>query len=169
MHPKITPFCESPWYMLSNYFGNNQVLRGNFVEIWHIQIQIYPQTSFEPKYCAFNLKRKVSFHGVWLVAPLYGKWLNFQNSGICNPNLQIFISPNLQFSYFTYFSSSFKLWISLYNNLAIRMFDFPNILTKSILIKLSKHHIHLSLVWHQLSFPSVYIIYTQPQTLWWLD
>ena len=44
--------------MLYNYFGKNQVLRSTFGEIWRIQIQMYPQSSFEPKYGAFNLKKK---------------------------------------------------------------------------------------------------------------
>ena len=34
---------------------------------------MYPQTSFEPKYCAFNLKGKVSAHGLGLVVQLSWK------------------------------------------------------------------------------------------------
>ena len=56
--------------MLSNYFGKKQELRGTFGEIWHIQIQIYPQTSIEPKYGAFYLKNKVSAHGLVLLVQL---------------------------------------------------------------------------------------------------
>ena len=62
--------CEAPRSMLSNYFGKKKVLRGTFGEIWRIQIQMYPQTSFEPKYGAFNLKNKVSAHGLGLIVQL---------------------------------------------------------------------------------------------------
>ena len=62
--------CEAPRSILSNYFGKKQVLRGTFREIWRIQIQIYPQTSLEPKYGAFNLKNEVSAHGLGLVVQL---------------------------------------------------------------------------------------------------
>ncbi len=58
--------CEAPISMLSNYFGKKQVLRGTFGEIWRIQIQMYPQNSFEPKYGAFYLKKKISVHGLVL-------------------------------------------------------------------------------------------------------
>ena len=34
--------------------GLLKILRGTFWEIRHIQIQIYPQTSIEPKYGAFT-------------------------------------------------------------------------------------------------------------------
>ena len=50
--------------MLSNYFGKIQVLRDKLGEVWRIQIQVYPQTSIEPKYGDFNLKNKVSAHGL---------------------------------------------------------------------------------------------------------
>ena len=56
--------------MLSNYFDKKQVLRGTFEEIWRIQIQIYPQTSIEPKYGAFYLTNKVSAHGLGLLVQL---------------------------------------------------------------------------------------------------
>ena len=56
--------------MLSNYFGKKQVLRGTFGEIWRIQIHMYPQTSSEPKYGAFNLKNKVSADRLGLVVQL---------------------------------------------------------------------------------------------------
>ena len=62
--------CEAPISMLSNYFGKKQVLRGTFLEIGSIQIQIYPQTSIEPKYGAFYLKTKVSAHGIVLLVQL---------------------------------------------------------------------------------------------------
>ena len=54
--------------MLSNYFGKKQVLRGTCGEIWHIQIQMYLQNSFELKYG--NLKNKVSAHELGLVVQL---------------------------------------------------------------------------------------------------
>ena len=41
-----------------------EVLIGTFGEIWRIQIRMYPQTYIEPKYGAFNLKNKVSAHGL---------------------------------------------------------------------------------------------------------
>ena len=66
----MTHLCEAPRYMLSNYFGKKQVLRGTFGEIWRIQIQTYPQTSIEPNYGAFNLKIEVSAHGLWLLVQL---------------------------------------------------------------------------------------------------
>ena len=52
----------------SNYFGKKQ--EHTFWEIWHIQIQMYHQTFFEPKYRAFNLKNKVSAHGLGLIVQL---------------------------------------------------------------------------------------------------
>ena len=60
-------FCEAPKSKLFNYFGKEQLLRDNFGEIWRIQIQMNLQTSFEQIYGAFNLKNKVSAHGLWLV------------------------------------------------------------------------------------------------------
>ena len=69
--------------MHSNYFGKKQVLIGIFGEIWRIQTQIYPQTSFEPKYGAFYLKNKVSalelvllFQLSWRVSPPYVRLLS---------------------------------------------------------------------------------------------
>ena len=53
LNPQITHWCEAPRSMLSNYFNKKQVFRGTFGEIWRIQIQIYPQTSIEPRYGAF--------------------------------------------------------------------------------------------------------------------
>ena len=70
MNAKITHCCEAPRSMLSNYFGKKQVLRGTFGEIWRIQIQIYPQTSIEPKYGAFYLTHEVSAHGLGLLVQL---------------------------------------------------------------------------------------------------
>ena len=54
--PQETQCCEAPRSMLTNYFGQKQVPRGTLGEIWRIPIQIYPQTSIDPKYGAFNLK-----------------------------------------------------------------------------------------------------------------
>ena len=62
--------CEAPRSILSNYFGKKQVLRGTFGEIWRIQIQIYPQTSIEPRYGAFYLTNEVSVHGLGLLVQL---------------------------------------------------------------------------------------------------
>jgi hypothetical protein len=56
--------------MLSNYFGKKQVLRGSFGDIWRIQIQIYPQTSIEPRYGALYLTNEVSEHGLGLLVQL---------------------------------------------------------------------------------------------------
>ena len=82
--------CIRKWYiavkyldpLLSNYFGKKQVVRGTFGASWRIQNQVYPQTSFEPKYGAFYLKNKISAHGLvllfrmsWRVAPPYSTWL----------------------------------------------------------------------------------------------
>ena len=47
-----------------------KILRGTFWEIRRIQIQIYPQTSIEPKYGAFYLKDEVSAHGLVLLVQL---------------------------------------------------------------------------------------------------
>ena len=68
----MTHCCEAPRTMLSNYFGEKYVLRlrGTVGDIWRIQIQMYPQTSIEPKYGAFNLKNKVSAHGLGLIIQL---------------------------------------------------------------------------------------------------
>ena len=62
--------CKAPRSKRSKYFGKKHILRGTFGEIFQIQIQMYPQTSFEPKYGAFNLKNKVSAHGLGLVVQL---------------------------------------------------------------------------------------------------
>ena len=67
LYPKNINFCEAPKSNLSNYFGKEQVLRDTFGDIWRIPIQMYPQTSFEPKYGAFNLKNQVSAHRLGLV------------------------------------------------------------------------------------------------------
>ena len=66
----MTHCSEAPRSMLSNYFGKIQALRGNFGEIWRIQIQIYPETSIKPKYGAFNLPNEVSAHGLGLLVQL---------------------------------------------------------------------------------------------------
>ena len=66
----MTHCREATRSMLSNYSGKIQVLRGNFGEIWRIQIQIYPQTSIEPKYGEFYLKNKVSAHELVLLVQL---------------------------------------------------------------------------------------------------
>ena len=47
-----------------------KVLRGTFGEIRRIQIQIYHQTSIEPKDGAFYFKDKVSEHGLVLLVQL---------------------------------------------------------------------------------------------------
>ena len=62
--------CEAPRSILSNYFDKKQVLRGTFGEIWRIQIQIYHQTTIEPKDGAFYLKDEVSVHGLVLLVQL---------------------------------------------------------------------------------------------------
>ena len=36
-------------------------------KIWRIQIQMLPQTSFEPIYGAFTLKNKIIAHGLGLI------------------------------------------------------------------------------------------------------
>ena len=60
--------------------GCKKVFQGSFWKIWHIQIQIHPQTYIEPKYGAFYLKSEVSAHGLvllvqlsWRVAPPWEK------------------------------------------------------------------------------------------------
>ena len=70
LNPQIKHCCEAPRSMLSNYFGKKQVLRGTFGEIWRKQIQIYPQTSTEPRYGAFYLANNVSAHGLGLPVQL---------------------------------------------------------------------------------------------------
>ena len=48
---------ETPKCMLSKYSGKKKLgLKGTFGEIWHIQIQLFPQTSFEAKFGSSNLK-----------------------------------------------------------------------------------------------------------------
>ena len=56
--------------MLSNFFGEIQVLKGTVGAIWRIQTQKYTKTSVEPKYCEFYLKNKVSAHELVLVFQL---------------------------------------------------------------------------------------------------
>ena len=58
--------CEAPISMLFNFFGKKQVHRGTFGAIWCIKTQMYPQNSFESKYGAFYLKKKISAHGLVL-------------------------------------------------------------------------------------------------------
>ena len=70
LNPQIPHCCEAPRSMLSNYFGKKQVLVGTFGGIWRIQVQIYPQTSIEPKYGSFYLKDEVSAHGLVLFVQL---------------------------------------------------------------------------------------------------
>ena len=70
MNPNKTHYCEAPRSMLSNYFGKKQVLRGTFGEIRCIQIQLYYQTSIQPKCGAFYLTNKVSAHGFVLLVQL---------------------------------------------------------------------------------------------------
>ena len=53
LNPKTTHYFEAPRSMLSNYFGKKQVRKGTFGEIWRIKVKIYPQTSIEPKHCAY--------------------------------------------------------------------------------------------------------------------
>ena len=53
---------EAPKFMLSKYFGKKKLLRGTFGEILLIQIQLFPQTSFEAKLGSFNFKNEVSAH-----------------------------------------------------------------------------------------------------------
>ena len=62
--------CEAPRSMLSNYFSKNQVLRGTFGEMWHIQIKIYLKIYVELKYGASYLKNEVSAHRLGLVVQL---------------------------------------------------------------------------------------------------
>ena len=59
LHPKIIHCQEAPKFMLYNYFAKKKVLSGTFGEIRSIQILMYPQDSFEPKYSAFNLKKQI--------------------------------------------------------------------------------------------------------------
>ena len=66
----MTNCREAPRFMLSNYFGQKQVHTSTFGEIWRIQIQMYPPTSLEPKYGAFNLMNEVSAHGIVLLVQL---------------------------------------------------------------------------------------------------
>ena len=47
-----------------------KVLMCTFREMWCIQIQMYPKTFIEPKYGAFNLRNKVSSHGLGLLLQL---------------------------------------------------------------------------------------------------
>ena len=76
MHPKIIHLWEAPKYILVKskflelLFRKKQVLRDTLWKIWRIQIQIYPETSFELKYGAFSLKNKIRAHGLGLVVQL---------------------------------------------------------------------------------------------------
>ena len=70
LHLKMINCCEAPRSILTNYFSKKQVLKGTFREIWRILIQMYSQTSFEPKYGVFNLKNKVGGHVLGLVVQL---------------------------------------------------------------------------------------------------
>ena len=58
-----------------------------FGKIQRIQIQVYHQTSFDPKYGAFYLNNEVSVHGLvlldqlsWRVASSYLSWLQLRLS-----------------------------------------------------------------------------------------
>ena len=60
LHPKIKHCCEAHTLIFSNYFCTIQVIRGTFLEIRPIQIQMYTKTSIGPKYGVFYLKNEVS-------------------------------------------------------------------------------------------------------------
>ena len=49
------------WYLSS---------QRHFFLIWHIQINVYPTTYIEPKYCAFYSNNKVTVHGLVLLVKL---------------------------------------------------------------------------------------------------
>ena len=65
--------CIRKWHIavkhLHPYFLTNFVKFGS-LEIWRIQIQIYPKTNVELKYGAFYLKNKVSAYRLGLVVQL---------------------------------------------------------------------------------------------------
>ena len=67
LHPQSIHCYEAPRSMLSNYFGKKHLFRGTFGKIWRIQIQMFPQTSFEPIYGAFTLKNKIIAHVLGLI------------------------------------------------------------------------------------------------------
>ena len=62
LHSKMINFYEALKSKLSNYFGKKGVLTDIFGRVLCIQIQMYPQTSLEPKYGEFNSKNIVSAH-----------------------------------------------------------------------------------------------------------
>ena len=62
--PKLGAF-----YKQKNTEAKN-VLRSTFWKIWRIHLQIYPQTSIEPKYGAFYLNNIVRVHGLILLDQL---------------------------------------------------------------------------------------------------
>ena len=71
MHPQIIHCGEAPKSMPFKYFvKKKQVLRGSFGEILLIQIQLFPQTSFEAELGSFNFKNEVSAYGLGLVVQL---------------------------------------------------------------------------------------------------
>ena len=67
----MTHCCEAPRSILFNYFGKMQVLRDNFGEIWRQKIQMYPETSVEPKSGEFYLKNEVYGCIVTLVTNIF--------------------------------------------------------------------------------------------------
>ena len=85
---KVFLFCCCQKYIFHDWCGFNQkkpskiegfrlksirmekAPRCTFWGIWRIQIQIYPQTSIEPKDGAFYMTNKVSAHGLVLLVQL---------------------------------------------------------------------------------------------------
>ena len=63
-------FTKYYLFSCNNWFYIQKVLRGTFWEIWRTQIQMYPQTSIEPKYGAFYLNNKVRVQGIVLLVQL---------------------------------------------------------------------------------------------------
>ena len=44
--------------------------KSTFWNIWRKQVQMYPQTSIEPKHGVFNLNKEVKVHGLVLLVQL---------------------------------------------------------------------------------------------------
>ena len=71
LHPKMIISVKQLNPCFLTILVKKHVLRDAFGEIRHIQIQMYPQNSVEPKYGEFNWKKnKVSAHGLGLVVQL---------------------------------------------------------------------------------------------------
>ena len=62
-------FCAAPKFKLYTCFGKKHVLIDTFVELWRIQIQMYPQTLFWVKICCINIEKLIQCTWIRVSSP----------------------------------------------------------------------------------------------------